>query len=248
MNVSALITGHETVGDHTEFVVQISCSGVVWLISRRFSDFDQLHCKLESVFHAALTARLPEKQWFGRFDPNFIAKRQAGLQAYLDALLQVYGILEDRSLQHFFEIEKNVELHTDHIRQSTQSVGSNGHVKLMSETDRWQLIVEKAEHELIDISEVPEPLEVDQARQKRAEVLAAYTATRSATVRSRPLKTVPTFWDGSTAPGPHAATSAWLRQLHGRLHEAFQTQQSIKQPSEDLIAFMPPPVDMVAAH
>ncbi|ETV94765.1 hypothetical protein, variant [Aphanomyces invadans] len=182
------------------------------------------------------------------FDPNFIAKRQAGLQAYLDALLQVYGILEDRSLQHFFEIEKNVELHTDHIRQSTQSVGSNGHVKLMSETDRWQLIVEKAEHELIDISEVPEPLEVDQARQKRAEVLAAYTATRSATVRSRPLKTVPTFWDGSTAPGPHAATSAWLRQLHGRLHEAFQTQQSIKQPSEDLIAFMPPPVDMVAAH
>ncbi|RQM19258.1 hypothetical protein B5M09_012908 [Aphanomyces astaci] len=201
---------------------QISCSGVVWLISRRFSDFDQLHCKLESVFHDSLTVRLPEKQWFGRFDPNFISKRQAGLQLYLDGLLQVPGILDDRSLQHFFE----------HI----------------SETDRWQLIVEKAEHALIDISEVPEPLEVDQARQKRAEVLAAYAATSSeADGVPNALKTAPASLD--TVPVPHAATSQYLAALHDRLDKSLCSKQTIAVPNDDLIAFMPPPVDtIVAAH
>ncbi|RHX97867.1 hypothetical protein DYB34_007268 [Aphanomyces astaci] len=227
---------------------QISCSGVVWLISRRFSDFDQLHCKLESVFHDSLTVRLPEKQWFGRFDPNFISKRQAGLQLYLDGLLQVPGILDDRSLQHFFEIEKNVELHTDHIRHSSLSIGSTGHLKHISETDRWQLIVEKAEHALIDISEVPEPLEVDQARQKRAEVLAAYAATSLETDGvPNALKTAPASLD--TVPVPHAATSQYLAALHDRLDKSLCSKQTIAVPNDDLIAFMPPPVDtIVAAH
>lgn len=67
LNVSALITSYETVGDHTEFVAQVSCNGDLWLISRRFSDFDQLHSRLVSRFGALIDARLPEKQWFGRW-------------------------------------------------------------------------------------------------------------------------------------------------------------------------------------
>ncbi|KAH9132797.1 hypothetical protein AeRB84_020861 [Aphanomyces euteiches] len=235
MKISALITGYETVGDHTEFVVQISCSGVVWLISRRFSDFDQLHCRLENAF--PLTARLPEKQWFGRFDPNFLVKRQAGLQVYLDALLQVPGILEDRSLQHFFEIEKNVELHADHVRNSTLSIGSNGHLKHMSEAERWHAIVDKTAHALIDISEVPEPLEVEQAQQKRAEVLAALTKdeehSSSPLKPAAPVVAVPI--DGSAAVN-YATTSAWLENLHVSL--TAQTSV-IRPPNEALVAFMP---------
>ncbi|KDO32072.1 hypothetical protein SPRG_03291 [Saprolegnia parasitica CBS 223.65] len=163
MNVSALITGNETVGDHTEFIVQISCSGVVWLISRRFSDFDQLHCRLESVFQSELRVRLPEKQWFGRFDPGFLSKRQAGLQQYLDGILQIPGITDDRSLQHFFEMEKNVELQSDMNRNSSQSMSATQ--KHLTEAERWLAIVDKTAHALIDISEVPEPLEVEQANQ-----------------------------------------------------------------------------------
>ncbi|KAF0699335.1 Aste57867_10087 [Aphanomyces stellatus] len=238
MNVSALITGHETVGDHTEFVVQISCSGVVWLISRRFSDFDQLHCRLESVFQEALTARLPEKQWFGRFDPNFISKRQAGLQVYLDAILQLPGILDDRSLQHFFEIEKNVELHADHVRHSTLSVGSNGHLKHMSEADRWLMIVDKTAHALIDISEVPEPLEVEQAQQKRAEVLAALPAEARTTSSPSTLKSVAA--SVASTPLVHATTTEWLQRIHAKL-EATQSA-TIQPPTEDLVAFMPEPI------
>jgi hypothetical protein len=31
LNVSALVTGYETVGDHTEFIVQVRQSPVAWL-------------------------------------------------------------------------------------------------------------------------------------------------------------------------------------------------------------------------
>jgi hypothetical protein len=107
VNVHALITGYDTVGDHTEFIVQvpsraaspvacrlhvcrwegharrldlpavsrsrrsvhgqISCNGGLWRISRRFSDFDQVHARLLRRFGDLIEAQLPEKQWFGRF-------------------------------------------------------------------------------------------------------------------------------------------------------------------------------------
>lgn len=64
--MSALITGHDTVGDHTEFIVEISCNGGLWRISRRFSDFDQLHSRLVRRFGDLIEVTLPDKQWFGR--------------------------------------------------------------------------------------------------------------------------------------------------------------------------------------
>ncbi|KAJ0409932.1 hypothetical protein P43SY_005826 [Pythium insidiosum] len=189
LNISALITGYETVGDHTEFIVQISCNGGLWLMSRRFSDFDQLHARLVRHFGDLIEARLPEKQWFGRFDPNFLHKRQVGLQEYLDSLLQVPGILEDRSLQHFLELEKHLDLHGDLLFGG----GSGGHGSglgvaggrlsngmlpgsksgILNENDRLNAIVENATQTFIDVSEVPEPLEAEQAAQRKNEIVQA---------------------------------------------------------------------------
>ncbi|KAI9912656.1 hypothetical protein PsorP6_004844 [Peronosclerospora sorghi] len=174
LNVSALITGYDTVGDHTEFIVEISCNGGLWRISRRFSDFDQLHSRLVRRFGDLIEVSLPEKQWFGRFDPNFLLKRQASLQEYLDGLLQVPGILDDASLQHFLELEKHLELHNE---MGMGGVGSNGRSsgmwsgKGLSENDRLSGIVETAAQAFLDISEVPEPLEAEQAVQRKHEIV-----------------------------------------------------------------------------
>uniref|UniRef100_A0AAV1UCS1 PX domain-containing protein n=1 Tax=Peronospora matthiolae TaxID=2874970 RepID=A0AAV1UCS1_9STRA len=177
LNVSALLTGYDTVGDHTEFLVEISCNGGLWRISRRFSDFDQLHARLVRRFGDLIEASLPEKQWFGRFDPNFLIKRQASLQEYVDKLLQVPGILDDASLQHFLELEKHLELHNE---SGMGGVGSNGRSSgiwsgkgVLSENDRLSGIVESAAQAFIDISEVPEPLEAEQAVQRKNEIVAA---------------------------------------------------------------------------
>ncbi|KAE9036274.1 hypothetical protein PR003_g9484 [Phytophthora rubi] len=176
-NVSALITGYDTVGDHTEFIVEISCNGGLWRISRRFSDFDQLHSRLVRRFGDLIEVALPEKQWFGRFDPNFLIKRQASLQEYLDGLLLVPGILDDASLQHFLELEKHLDLHSE---LGMGGVGSNGRSSgmwsgkgVLSENDRLSGIVESAAQAFIDISEVPEPLEAEQAVQRKNEIVTA---------------------------------------------------------------------------
>ncbi|KAF1787847.1 hypothetical protein JG687_00008857 [Phytophthora cactorum] len=177
LNVSALITGYDTVGDHTEFIVEISCNGGLWRISRRFSDFDQLHSRLVRRFGDLIEVSLPEKQWFGRFDPNFLIKRQASLQEYLDGLLQVPGILDDASLQHFLELEKHLDLHSE---LGMGGMGSNGRSSgmwsgkgVLSENDRLSGIVESAAQAFIDISEVPEPLEAEQAVQRKNEIVTA---------------------------------------------------------------------------
>ncbi|ETK91534.1 hypothetical protein L915_04927 [Phytophthora nicotianae] len=177
LNVSALITGYDTVGDHTEFIVEISCNGGLWRISRRFSDFDQLHSRLVRRFGDLIEVSLPEKQWFGRFDPNFLIKRQASLQEYLDGLLQVPGILDDASLQHFLELEKHLDLHSE---LGLGGTGSNGRSSgmwsgkgVLSENDRLSGIVESAAQAFIDISEVPEPLEAEQAVQRKNEIVTA---------------------------------------------------------------------------
>ncbi|CEG40918.1 sorting nexin [Plasmopara halstedii] len=174
LNVSTLITGYDTVGDHTEFIVEISCNGGLWRISRRFSDFDQLHSRLVRRFGDLIEVTLPEKQWFGRFDPNFLMKRQASLQEYLDGLLQVPGILDDVSLQHFLELEKHMDLHNElGAGSNNRSSGMWSGKGVLSENDRLSAIVESAAQAFIDISEVPEPLEAEHAVQRKKEIVTA---------------------------------------------------------------------------
>ncbi|KAK1946099.1 hypothetical protein P3T76_003147 [Phytophthora citrophthora] len=130
-----------------------------------------------------------------RFDPNFLIKRQASLQEYLgmwtlvsiffndmltsvaDGLLQVPGILDDASLQHFLELEKHLDLHSE---LGMGGAGSNGRSSgmwsgkgVLSENDRLSGIVENAAQAFIDISEVPEPLEAEQAVQRKNEIVTA---------------------------------------------------------------------------
>lgn len=112
-----------------------------------------------------------------RFDPNFLIKRQASLQEYIDGLLQVPGILDDASLQHFLELEKHLDLHNESGMGGT---GSNGRSSgmwsgkgVLSENDRLSGIVENAAQAFIDISEVPEPLEAEQAVQRKNEIVTA---------------------------------------------------------------------------
>lgn len=103
-----------------------------------------------------------------------MTKRQASLQKYVDGLLQVPGILDDASLQHFLELENHLDLHSEH------GTGSNGRPSaswsgkgVMSESDRLNGIVETAAQAFINVSEVPEPLEAEQAVQRKNEIATA---------------------------------------------------------------------------
>ncbi|RLN47315.1 hypothetical protein BBJ28_00002313 [Nothophytophthora sp. Chile5] len=141
LNVSALITGYDTVGDHTEFIAEV---------------------------------RAPPAPRLLRAPPLQV---NIGTRARV-LTLRVPGILDDASsLLHFLELEKHLALHGD---VGTTGAGSNGRSSglwpskdVMSENDRLSGIVENAAQAFIDISEVPEPLEAEQAVQRKNEIVAA---------------------------------------------------------------------------
>ncbi|RLN32723.1 hypothetical protein BBJ28_00001964 [Nothophytophthora sp. Chile5] len=216
LNVSALITGYDTVGDHTEFIAEVRTSPAPRLLrAPSCNDFDQLHSRLVGRFGDLIEVSLPEKQWFGRFfsplrpPPRFRCLRfhpllvdcaensfaclyerevrrvvrywevsSDELADGLGAAVHVPGILDDASsLLHFLELEKHLALHGD---VGTTGTGSNGRSSGlwpskdgMSENDRLSGIVENAAQAFIDISEVPEPLEAEQAVQRKNEIVAA---------------------------------------------------------------------------
>jgi hypothetical protein len=143
------------------------------------------------------------------------------------------------------------ELAHQHRSQSS-IVGSSSSQKFFSsEGERWLAIVDRTAHALIDISEVPEPLEVEQATQKRSEILAVWS---SEAINVKGDDKILTFnvWPSmkSTAPASvacrpaaHAALAAYMRQVHAKLSQA--CIHEIKAPAEDLIAVMN---DSVKAH
>lgn len=84
------------------------------------------------------------------------------------------GILEDHSLLHFLEVEKHVDLHVDMFDGTNGSGRMSGAASksvILSENDRLTAIVENAAQAFIDISEVPEPLDVEQAVQRKNEIV-----------------------------------------------------------------------------
>nr|CCA15858.1 conserved hypothetical protein [Albugo laibachii Nc14] len=181
LQLNALIAGYETVGDHTEYIIQINCQMGSWMISRRFSDFDHLHSRLNRRFGDLIDAKLPEKQWFGRFDSQFLAKRQDKLQQYLVKLLNVPGILDDISLCRFLDVEKHLDPNGELVMGLGARTSGGGNTNrssgfpgsrngIITEQDRLNAIVDHAAQAFIDINQVTEPLEEEQARQRRSEI------------------------------------------------------------------------------
>jgi hypothetical protein len=66
-------------------VAHITASSAV---RRRYSDFLQLRHSLTSHFPGAFIPPLPHKRAMGRFELEFVASRQRGLQHFLEEILK----------------------------------------------------------------------------------------------------------------------------------------------------------------
>ena len=87
----AVILSHRVAGDHVEYAVQTQLQGEQLAVaSRRYKEFDELHARLLGTAGAGPAIYIPDlppKKFFGRMNPDFIAKRLVELQAYLDAIV-----------------------------------------------------------------------------------------------------------------------------------------------------------------
>nr|XP_057910878.1 PX domain-containing protein kinase-like protein isoform X2 [Doryrhamphus excisus] len=86
--LTATIEASQNLQSHTEYIIRVQrgvSSENSWQVVRRYSDFDALN---NSLMVCGVSLPLPPKKLIGNRDREFIAERQKGLQAYLDAITQ----------------------------------------------------------------------------------------------------------------------------------------------------------------
>ncbi|XP_077386975.1 PX domain-containing protein kinase-like protein isoform X3 [Festucalex cinctus] len=86
--LTAAIEASQNIQSHTEYIIRVQrgvSSENSWQVIRRYSDFDVLN---SSLMVCGVSLPLPPKKLIGNMEREFIAERQRGLQAYLDAVTQ----------------------------------------------------------------------------------------------------------------------------------------------------------------
>ena len=108
MSVSANVQKNSLNKDgYTEYFLLILYKGSEWGIRKRYSDFVKFDRYLqESGYEIAY--KLPEKNFWSRFDDTLISKRMVELQAYLNSLLQNTLSTDNNLIREFLEVDENI--------------------------------------------------------------------------------------------------------------------------------------------
>ena len=88
---------------YTAYVLQVSLLGHSWELTKRYSDFDELRKQLESAYVPSVIPRgswpaFPAKRILNNLDANLVQSRSAGLQSFMQALLHLSPVCDDRLL------------------------------------------------------------------------------------------------------------------------------------------------------
>ncbi|CAG8826761.1 16259_t:CDS:2, partial [Dentiscutata erythropus] len=83
--------------------------GVQVTVERRFSQFEWLYNRLVVKFGALVLPPLPEKQYTGRFNEEFIEKRRSALERFINRLARHPVIRYSDILTHFLSCNDDLE-------------------------------------------------------------------------------------------------------------------------------------------
>ena len=106
------ITGIESEEDEVfKVTTKVFSSSVrVFVVQRRYSDFEWLHAQLSSAFAGVIIPPLPEKSYIGRFSAEFVESRQRGLEKFLARVLNHKLLAKCKDLPTFvLADERNLE-------------------------------------------------------------------------------------------------------------------------------------------
>ena len=183
------------VSDHTEYVLQVSMGGKTWQCQRRYRQFDTLHPQLKQANARLPIPAVPEKKWFGNMSSTFVAKRQAGLQAYVDQLLIDPRWASMSILRAFFDTHRHMGPEADGGSGGADRAGSGGGTldfmddeataqggegssntaqqeaeAKAAEEERLDNLVERAEKLMVEIYAAPPVLDATSAAEQILEV------------------------------------------------------------------------------
>lgn len=72
-----------------------------WIVSRRYSEFHELHQKLRSSYPSVRNLDFPRRRMVMKFQSEFLRKRRAALETYLRELLLLPEVCRSRELRAF---------------------------------------------------------------------------------------------------------------------------------------------------
>ncbi|XP_063779923.1 serine/threonine-protein kinase Sgk3 isoform X2 [Pseudophryne corroboree] len=89
----------------TVYKVLVTVGRNEWFVFRRYAEFDKLYNTLKKQF-PAINFKIPAKRIFGdNFDPEFIQQRRAGLNEFIQNLLQHSELCSHPDVQTFLKLD-----------------------------------------------------------------------------------------------------------------------------------------------
>mmetsp|Transcript_25560 Transcript_25560/g.51617 ORF Transcript_25560/g.51617 Transcript_25560/m.51617 type:complete len:247 (-) Transcript_25560:78-818(-) len=224
--------GNTSVEGHTTYIVKVTnADGDTWNLQKRYREIRELHDELR-LRHGDSLPAFPGKRFFGNQDPAFIASRQAGLQTYLEGVLQIEREVRTPALQAFLG--------------GPQQHGERNQAK------EYQRIIDSMQSRLLNLALPPAPLDETEMAQR----LKKYGHAMRLHVLSQPVDPIhlraPGF-DGEPLPlcssnadqidalkaPPSNNDGKILGDLLDNLQQVLRPEQPIADP-ERLIAPFPP--------
>lgn len=92
----------------TFFLIEVRMLAQIWILKRRYSDFDKMHKRLLNDLEYRAADNLPElprKRLFFSKEEDFVRERLRLLHKYLKFLVLIFEAIENPILQRFLEID-----------------------------------------------------------------------------------------------------------------------------------------------
>ena len=91
--------------------VQVVWQKEKWVVYRTWTDFRDLHVKLEKQYGGDKLPTLPPAKFFGAMDPAFVRKRGVDLEVYTEQLLRIESVRTSDLLHYFLSHNKVCDYH-----------------------------------------------------------------------------------------------------------------------------------------
>lgn len=108
IKIKAIQVGHEEDGrEYAIYVIEVSRNAgekmpaASWIITRRYSEFHELHQKLRSKYPSVRNLDFPRRRVVMKLQSDFLQKRRQALEKYLRELLLLPDVCRSRDLRAF---------------------------------------------------------------------------------------------------------------------------------------------------
>ncbi|KAF2271413.1 intermediate filament protein-like protein [Westerdykella ornata] len=106
--IQSIMVGTEADGrEYAMYVIEVRrragdhMPAAAWVITRRYSEFHELHKRLRAKFPQVRNLELPRRQMVLKLQKDFLQKRRVGLEKYLRELLLIPAVCRSRELRAF---------------------------------------------------------------------------------------------------------------------------------------------------